>query len=321
MTLKAGVIGVGYLGRFHAQKYALLPETELVGVMDIDPQRAAEIAAECGTKVFADYRDLLREVDLVSLAVPTHEHFSIARDCLESGRHLLIEKPITERVADAEELIEIARKHRLVFQVGHLERFNPAILAMEGILKQPMFIESQRMAPFKPRGTDVNVILDLMIHDIDIILSIVRSDIVEIHAVGVPVLSDEVDIANARLQFATGCVANITASRVTRKAVRKMRMFQSDAYISVDFQEREITVMRKKEGENSIPGLPNIDAESHSFPQSDALFEEIKAFVHSIHDGNAPVVSAEDGKKALDVAIRITEHLQRIPGRRDQGLL
>ncbi|NLV23554.1 MAG: Gfo/Idh/MocA family oxidoreductase [Deltaproteobacteria bacterium] len=315
MTLKAGVIGVGYLGRFHAQKYALLAETELVGVMDINPQRAEEIAKECGTKTFADYRQLLREVDLVSIAVPTHDHYSVARDCLEAGRHLLIEKPITERVAEAEELIEIAKKHRLVFQVGHLERFNPAILAMEGILKQPLFIESHRLAPFKPRGTDVNVVLDLMIHDIDIILSIVRSDLVDIHAVGVPVLSDEVDIANARLQFANGCVANITASRVTRQALRKMRMFQSDAYISVDFQDREITVLRKKEGESSIPGLPNIGAESHSFPQSDALLAEIKAFVHSIQEGNAPVVSAEDGKKALDVAIRISETLQNIPGR------
>ncbi|NLC70574.1 MAG: Gfo/Idh/MocA family oxidoreductase [Desulfuromonadaceae bacterium] len=315
MTLKAGVIGVGYLGRFHAQKYALLPETELVGVMDADPQRAEEIAQECETKAYADYRDLLRDVDLVSLAVPTHDHYSVARDCLEAGRHLLIEKPITENVAEAEELIEIAKRHRLVFQVGHLERFNPAILAMEGILKQPMFIESHRLAPFKPRGTDVNVVLDLMIHDIDIILSIVRSDLIDIHAVGVPVLSDEVDIANARLQFATGCVANITASRVTRQAMRKMRMFQSDAYISVDFQGREITVMRKKEGDHSIPGLPNIGAESHSFAQSDALLEEIKAFVHSIHHGNAPLVSAEDGKKALEVAIRINESLQRMSGR------
>ncbi|MBN1142231.1 MAG: Gfo/Idh/MocA family oxidoreductase [Deltaproteobacteria bacterium] len=309
MTLRAGVIGVGYLGRFHAQKYALLEETELVGVVDVDRQRAEEIAAECRTRAFGDYRELLGEVDLVSIAVPTHHHFAVARDCLDAGRHVLIEKPITETVAEAEELIEIARKQRLVFQVGHLERFNPAILALEGVLKQPMFIESHRLAPFKPRGTDVNVVLDLMIHDIDIILSAVRSDIIDIHAVGVPVLSEEVDIANARLQFATGCVANITASRVSREAMRKIRLFQADAYISIDYQSRNITVLRKKEGETAIPGLPNIGLESHSFGQSDALLEEIKAFVNAIRNGKAPVVTAEDGKKALEVAIRINECL------------
>ena len=311
MTLRAGVIGVGYLGRFHAQKYALLEETELVGVVDTDSERAAEVARECGTTPFSNYSDLLENVDLISIAVPTQYHFSVARDCLAAGRHVLIEKPITETVKEAEDLIEIAKAQKVVFQVGHLERFNPAILALEGVLKEPMFIESHRMAPFKPRGTDVNVILDLMIHDIDIILNLVRSDITNIHAVGVPVLSDEVDIANARLQFASGCVANVTASRVSLEGMRKIRLFQSDAYISIDYQNRKIAVFRKGAGLNSLPGLPNIGMESNTFEQRDALLDEIRSFIQSILSHESPVVSAEDGRKALEVAIKISQSLNQ----------
>lgn len=311
MTLRAGVIGVGYLGRFHAQKYALLEETELVGIVDTDSRRSEEIAGECGTVAFSDYTDLLKKVDLVSIAVPTQDHFAVAKECLESGRHILIEKPITQTVQEAQKLIEIAKARKVVFQVGHLERFNPAILALKGVLKDPMFIESHRMAPFKPRGTDVNVVLDLMIHDIDIILNLVHSDITNIHAVGVPVLSDEVDIANARLQFASGCVANVTASRVSLEGMRKIRLFQSDAYISIDYQNRKIAVFRKGAGENSLPGLPNIGMETQSFEQRDALLDEIKSFIQSISSQEAPVVSAEDGKKALEVAIQISQSLNK----------
>lgn len=311
MILRAGVIGVGYLGRFHAQKYALLEETELVGVMDTDAKRAGEVAAECQTTAFFDYSSLLEKVDLVSIAVPTHDHFTVARDCLAAGRHVLIEKPITETVQEAEELISIAKANKVVFQVGHLERFNPAILALEGILKQPMFIESHRMAPFKPRGTDVNVVLDLMIHDIDIILNLVRSDIQDIHAVGIPVLSDEVDIANARLQFESGCVANVTASRVSLEGMRKIRLFQSDAYISIDYQNRKIAVFRKGAGGSSLPGLPDVGMTTETFGQRDALLDEIKSFIRSISADEAPVVSAEDGKKALEIAIKISHSLNR----------
>ncbi len=311
MTLRAGVIGVGYLGRFHAQKYALLEETELVGVVDSDPQRAEVVAAECGTSAFTDYSSLLEKVDLISIAVPTQDHYSVARECLAAGCHVLIEKPITQTVQEAEELIEIAKTQKVVFQVGHLERFNPAILALEGVLKEPMFIESHRMAPFKPRGTDVNVVLDLMIHDIDIILNLVRSDLKSIHAVGVPVLSNEVDIANVRLQFESGCVANVTASRVSLEGMRKIRLFQSDAYISIDYQNRKIAVFRKGAGESHLPGLPDIGMKVDTFEQRDALLDEIKSFIQSILKQEAPVVSAEDGKKALEVAIKISQSLNQ----------
>jgi predicted dehydrogenase len=313
MSLRAGVIGVGYLGRFHAQKYALLNETELIGVVDTDSRRAAAVAQECGTIAFADHNDLLEKVDMVSIAVPTHDHFSVAKDSLEAGCHVLIEKPITQTVEEANDLIEIAKAKKSVFQVGHLERFNPAILALEGVLKQPMFIESHRMAPFKPRGTDVNVVLDLMIHDIDIILNLVRSDVTHIHAVGVPVLSDEVDIANARLEFASGCVANVTASRVSLEGMRKIRLFQSDAYISIDYQNCNIAIFRKEAGGSSLPGLPDIGMKTETFDKRDALLDEIKAFIRSISDHDAPVVSAEDGRKALDTAIKINQSLVQAP--------
>ncbi|HXV20293.1 MAG TPA: Gfo/Idh/MocA family oxidoreductase, partial [Desulfuromonadales bacterium] len=211
--LRAGVIGVGYLGRFHAQKYAALENVDLVGIADVSRERAEEVAAEVGTTAFTDYRELLAQVDLVSIVVPTQHHFPVAKECLEAGCHILLEKPVTQTVAEADELIRMAAERHLIFQVGHLERFNPAILALRGVLKNPLFIESHRLAPFKPRGTDVNVVLDLMIHDIDIILNMVPSTVKVVNSVGVPVLSNEVDIANARLQFENGCVANVTASR------------------------------------------------------------------------------------------------------------
>jgi predicted dehydrogenase len=307
--LRAAVIGVGYLGRFHAQKFAALEDVELVGVVDTSPARAAEVAAEVGTHPYADYRELLGRVDLVSIVVPTQYHFAVARDCFEAGCHVLLEKPVTRTVEEADQLIELARQKKCVFQVGHLERFNPAILALQGVIKNPQFIESHRLAPFKPRGTDVNVVLDLMIHDIDIILSIVGHPIKMVNSVGVPVLSGEVDIANARLQFENGCVANVTASRVSREAMRKVRIFQPDAYISIDYQERKISMYRKSEGGAMIPGLPNIVMEEKSFTQSDALMAEIRSFVDVIRNGTQPVVSGEDGRRALEVALQINTRL------------
>ncbi|OHB25974.1 MAG: UDP-N-acetyl-D-glucosamine dehydrogenase [Desulfuromonadaceae bacterium GWC2_58_13] len=307
--LRAAVIGVGYLGRFHAQKFAALDDVELVGVVDTFADRAAEVAAEVGTQPYADYRELLGRVDLVSIVVPTQYHFQVARDCFEAGCHVLLEKPVTRTVEEADRLIELARQKKCVFQVGHLERFNPAILALQGVIKNPQFIESHRLAPFKPRGTDVNVVLDLMIHDIDIILSIVGHPIKMVNSVGVPVLSGEVDIANARLQFENGCVANVTASRVSREAMRKVRIFQPDAYISIDYQERKISMYRKCEGEAMIPGLPNIVMEEKSFTQSDALMAEIRSFVDVIRNGTQPVVSGEDGRRALEVALQINTRL------------
>jgi predicted dehydrogenase len=307
--LRAGVIGVGYLGRFHAQKFAALEEVDLVGVADVDPERAREVGREVGARAFADFRPMLDMVDMVSIVVPTQHHYAVARECLSKGRHILLEKPITQTVDEAEELIALAGEKGLVFQVGHLERFNPAVLALRGILKNPLFIESHRLASFKPRGTDVNVVLDLMIHDIDIILSMVPSRIKQVNSVGVPVFSEEVDIANARLQFENGCVANVTASRASREAMRKIRIFQSDAYISIDYQARKIAIFRKDGAGIPIPGLPNVTMEEMAFEQSDALMSEINSFVETVKNGSAPVVSGEDGKRALELAIQINRKL------------
>ncbi len=307
--LKAAVIGVGYLGRFHAQKFASNPDVELIGVVDSDSARANEIAKEVNCQAFTDYRDVIHLVDMVSIVVPTQYHFAVAKDCFDADCHVLLEKPVTHTVAEAEELIELANSKQLVFQVGHLERFNPAVMALEGVLQNPEFIESHRLAPFKTRGTDVNVVLDLMIHDIDILLSLVKHPMKTINSVGVPVLSDEVDIANARLQFENGCVANVTASRASRDTMRKMRIFQQNAYISIDFQSRKISIYRKKAGLNLIPGLPNVGIEERTFEQGDPLKDEIYAFIKSVKEGTPPVVSGEDGKRALEMAIQISGKL------------
>jgi len=308
-TLRAGVVGVGYLGRFHAQKYAALENVDLIGVADVSRERADEVAAEVGTASYTDYRELLRQVDLVSIVVPTQYHFPVAKECLEAGCHILLEKPVTQTVEEADALIRLAADRQLVFQVGHLERFNPAIMALKGVLKGPLFIESHRLAPFKPRGTDVNVVLDLMIHDIDIILNMVPSSVKLVNSVGVPVLSNEVDIANARLQFENGCVANVTASRVSREAMRKIRIFQPDAYISIDYQERKISIYRKGGEGFPIPGLPKVTMEEKSFDQGDALMTEIKAFVEAVDTGSTPPVTGEDGKRALELALQINQKL------------
>ena len=307
--LRAAVVGVGYLGRFHAQKYHGHPDVDLVGVVDPDAERAAEVAAECSTTAFSDLSEVLGSVDILSIVVPTQYHFDIARQSLQADCHILLEKPVTQTVEEADQLIELARDRKLVFQVGHLERFNPAVMALKGVLNNPQFIESHRLSAFKPRGTDVNVVLDLMIHDIDILLSLVPHELKTINSVGVPVLSEEVDIANARLQFANGCVANVTASRVSRDPMRKMRIFQQDAYISIDFQQRKVTVFRKEAGVNVIPGLPDIAFEELSFKQGDPLRDEIHAFVDAVRFGKSPVVTGEDGKHALEVATQISRKL------------
>lgn len=307
-TLRTAVIGVGYLGRFHAEKFAMLPQSELVAVADSREESAREVAGKLGVEAVTDYRTLLDRVDAVSIVVPTALHHPIARDFLDRGVHVLIEKPMTSTVEQAGELIELARQRGVVLQVGHLERFNNAILDLDQVLDQPMFIESHRLAPFKPRGTDVSVILDLMIHDIDIILNMVGSNLARIDASGVPVLSGEVDIANARLVFENGCVANVTASRISMKSERKMRIFQHDAYISVDFQDRVLSVHRKGSGE-MFPGIPDIESEQARHEDGDALKTEIEHFLSAAIEGREPLVTGEDGKRALESAIRITELL------------
>jgi predicted dehydrogenase len=307
--IRAAVVGAGYLGRFHAQKYASEAGCRLVAVADTRPEARAALAQELGTTAVADHRELLGKVDAVSVVTTTPAHFAIARDFLEAGAHVLVEKPITETVEQARELIAVAARCGRILQVGHLERFNPAILAAESELAGARFIECQRLAPFKERGTDVNVVLDLMIHDIDIVQSIVGRPIESIDAVGTPVFSGAVDIANARLRFEGGCVANVTASRVSLKMERKLRVFRDDAYLSIDLQQRILTVIRKQAVPPAPGGLP-VAIDERSFEQGDALRAEIRSFLDCIAGGRAPVVGGEDGLRALETAIRITRLLQ-----------
>jgi predicted dehydrogenase len=311
--LRCAVVGAGYLGRFHAQKYAALPDCELVGIADPAPAARARLEAELGVTAHADHRDLLGRVDAVSIATPTPLHHAVACDFLAGGTHVLVEKPIATTAQEARELIALAAAKRLVLQVGHLERFNPVIRAVTDVLSQPRFIESNRLAPFKPRGTDVSVVLDLMIHDIDLIEHIVRSPIATIDAIGAPVFTDEIDIANARIRFANGCVADVTASRISLKAERKLRVFQADAYLSIDLQQKLLSIVRKPAViEEGVP--PKVDLEERSFEQGDALLDEIRAFTHAVQTGGRPVVSGEDGLRALETATRIAELVNRGAG-------
>lgn len=308
LPLRTAVIGVGYLGRFHAQKYAQAQGSQLVAVVDGNESARMRVAAETGARPVADYRELLGAVDAVSVVTPTPAHFAIVFDFLRAGAHVLVEKPITETVEQAQALIEAARAAGRVLQVGHLERFNPAVLAAEPFLGRARFIECHRLAPYRERGTDVNVVLDLMIHDIDIVQSIVGSPIAALEAVGAPVFSDEIDIANARIRFENGCVVNATASRVSLKTERKLRLFQDDAYLSIDLQQRILTVIRKRDG-GPVEGQLPVTIEEQSFEQGDALRAEIDSFLDCARHGKAPVVSGVDGLRALETAIRITREV------------
>lgn len=308
--VKTAVIGVGYLGKFHAQKYANLDNSDLVAVVDANQDTAQEIAEQYdGVEALTEYQSLLGKVDAVSIAAPTSLHYQIAKDFLKHGSHVLIEKPITVTVEEADELIEIADKNQLLIQVGFLERFNAAMLELDKALTVPRFIESHRLAPFNPRATDVNVVLDLMIHDIDIILNIVKSELTSIRASGAPVLTSSPDIVNARLEFANGCVANVTASRVSMKTERKMRIFQTESCVTVDFQNRALNIYQKGKGVNE-QGFPHIIADEQCFENNDALLTEIKAFLDSIQNNTPAVVSGEDGRCALDAAIKISQLLK-----------
>ncbi|MCU0976452.1 MAG: Gfo/Idh/MocA family oxidoreductase [Steroidobacteraceae bacterium] len=308
--LRTAVIGAGYLGRFHAQKYATLPGSRLVAIVDPDAATRERVGQELGVPALADHRALLGEVDAVSIVTPTPLHHPLTRDFLAAGAHVLVEKPITSTLEEARDLVALASARGRVLQVGHLERFNPAIVAIEGLLEKPRFIESNRLAPFKPRGTDVSVVLDLMIHDIDLVQNIVRAPVASIDAVGAPVFTDEIDIANARLRFADGCVADVTASRISMKTERKLRIFQADTYLSVDLQQKVLTQVRK--GAAAPAGeMPQVAIDERSFDQGDALRDEIASFLEAIVTGRRPVVSGEDGLRALETAIRIGELLGR----------
>src|SRR3954470_16678709 len=306
--IRAAVIGVGYLGRFHAQKYAQLDACELVAVVDGRAEVREAVAAEVKSHPVADWRELLGNVDAVSVVTPTPAHFAIADAFLEAGAHVLVEKPITETPEQARALLARAKDKGRILQVGHLERFNAAILAAEPHLSTPRFMECQRLAPYKERGTDVNVVLDLMIHDIDLVQSLAKSEIVSIDAIGTPVFSGEIDIANARIRFANGCVANTTASRVSLKTERKLRIFEDAAYISLDLQQKILTLIRKRDGEPQ-PGQLPVNIEEANLEQGDALRSEIESFLECIRNNKRPVVSGEDGLRALETAIRITEQV------------
>ncbi|WP_419534395.1 Gfo/Idh/MocA family protein [Endozoicomonas sp.] len=304
--LRTAVIGAGYLGKFHAEKYARLASSHLVGIADIDKVCGQQVASICNTHYFSDYRDLIGQVDAVSIVVPTSMHHSIASDFLRAGVHVLVEKPIASNLSQAEEMIKLAREKQLILQVGFLERYNAALGSVSDKVKQPRFIESHRLASFKPRSMDINVIMDLMIHDLDIILNIVDSPIMDIAANGSAVLSETIDIAQARLSFANGCVANVTASRISQKSKRKMRIFQKSSCICVDFQELKVSHFFKGEGELH-PGIPAIECNEQSYQGSDALRLEIEDFLLSVEASSPPKVSGEDGRDALNTANRISE--------------
>jgi len=308
--LRTAVIGVGYLGRFHAQKYAQLSDSQLIAVVDANAEVAAKVGTELGVPGDTNIEAVLDRVDAVSIAVPTPLHFQIGKAALERGVHVLMEKPIATTVDEARQLVDLARKNKCVLQVGHLERFNPAIMAAAGRLKTPRFVESHRLAPFKQRGTDVSVVLDLMIHDIDLIQELVGQPIESIDAVGATVFSDETDIVNARIRFRGGCVANATASRISLKQERKIRIFQDDAYLSIDMQQKILTVIRKKEGAAPVESPAQVSIEEDTFDQGDALLAEIEAFLRAIREGSEPVVTGEDGLRALETAMQITKLVQ-----------
>ncbi|MEE9221655.1 MAG: Gfo/Idh/MocA family oxidoreductase [candidate division NC10 bacterium] len=304
---RVGVIGVGHVGQHHARIYRELPGVELAGIADIDPARLQEVKRVVEAPVFQDYRELFGHVEGVSLAVPTHLHAQIARECLDRGVDVLVEKPMTQTLEEAEELTDLAKQRGRILQVGHVERFNGAVRALHRIVKTPGFIECHRLSPFPQRGTDVDVILDLMIHDIDIILSLVKSPVSQVNAVGVPVLTDRVDISNARLEFASGCVANVTASRVSIERLRKIRIFQPDTYISLDYASQEITLFRRLPPDlaSQPPQLPQIVREEVVVEKEEPLRLQLMSFLSSIRERTRPEVSGEEAVEALRVASQI----------------
>jgi predicted dehydrogenase len=307
--VRAGVVGIGYLGKFHAEKYAHLDNVELVGVADVNRDQAKEISEKLGVAAFHDYKDMFGKVDAVSIVVPTPLHFEIGKAFLEKEIDVLIEKPITTTVAEADTLIQMADQRGLILQVGHLERFNPAVTAISHLVHHPVFIESNRLSFYKKRGTDVSVVLDLMIHDIDIILNFVRSGIRYSHAMGASVVSDSVDIAHAHIEFDSGAVANVTASRISSKNERKIRIFQKDGYISLDFANRSIIHVWPGNGESASP-IPGMQMEERRFTEGDALEEEIRSFIGAVSTRQAPEVSGRMGRDALKIALDITRQIR-----------
>ncbi|MCD6440848.1 MAG: Gfo/Idh/MocA family oxidoreductase [Candidatus Marinimicrobia bacterium] len=322
--LKMGVIGAGHLGRWHIKNLQALKNVDLLGFYDVDTKRSEQIAQEFQTTPYDSLDKLLDRCDAVSIVVPTSYHYDVAKAALRKNIHVFCEKPFMQTIAEANDVIDHAHRKNLVLQVGHIERFNPALSGLKNIPIDPLFIESHRISPFNPRGTDVAVILDLMIHDIDIILALVKSDVEQIDAAGAPVLTDTIDIANARIKFTNGCVANITASRISNKQMRKIRIFQKSAYISVDFLKNRTEIYSLSEGLSELPERSIQIAElatasdrkrvitykQVNTDKSNAMLEELRAFTHAIETGAPPPVSGEDGKKALEIALKIEQQIK-----------
>lgn len=327
--LKIGVLGAGHLGKIHIRCIKEIADFQLIGFYDVDPGNTARVESEYGVKAFSSIGELIEAVDVVDIVTPTVSHFECATAAIEKGRHVFIEKPITSTIEEAAGLIELARQKGIKVQIGHVERFNPAFLAAKPFFGQPLFIETHRLAQFNPRGTDVPVVLDLMIHDIDIVLSVVKSEITHISASGVSIICDTPDIANARLEFANGCTVNLTASRISMKNMRKSRFFQRDAYIAVDFLEKSAEIIRMRDvppEETPDPYAMLIDTgknqerkqiffDNPEIRPINAIKTELESFYASITGASEPVVSIHDGYKALDLAYKIMEKISEAQAR------
>jgi predicted dehydrogenase len=306
--IKVGVVGVGYFGQFHTEKYAKIDGVELIGVVDVDTSRAKEIAKRYRTQSFSYYTDLFNRVQAVSIAVPTSFHYSMTKDFLLQGIDVLLEKPISNTLEEADELIGLAQSKGLILQVGHLERFNGALSGLEGKVKNPWFIESHRLGPFTGRGIEVDVVLDLMVHDIDIILSLVNSKVKQFQAVGMPILTRYTDIANARIEFENGCTANLTASRISKEKIRKTRIFQPDGIFLIDYLSQKLSFSKKADPHRKA-GIPEMVTENIPVKKIDLLETEIHAFIQSVKGRKPAQVSGLDGKRALDVALQIIQEI------------
>lgn len=314
--LRVGVVGAGHLGQHHARVYAEMGECELVGISDINTERGQAIAQRYETRFFEDYHNVLGEVEALSIAVPTEHHYNIGIECLRQGIHVLIEKPMTTTLAEADQLIEMAENHQAILQIGHIERFNAAVIQLAQIIEKPAFIESNRLSPFPERSTDIDVVLDIMIHDIDILLSLVKSPVKKLDAVGVPVITSKTDIANTRLEFESGCIANVTASRVSLKQERKLRIFQPEKYISLDYQAQTLNVVEVKHPErrHDFPeNRPTILPYQVEIEKQEPLKVELRSFVRCVQSKGFPVVSGVDGRDALDIAFRILDAMRIAP--------
>lgn len=306
--IRVGVVGVGYLGQFHAEKYANMERVKLVGVVDVDSSRAKEIAKRYRTQPFFHHSQLFNKVQAVSIAVPTLLHYPITKDFFLQGIDVLLEKPITQTIEEADELIRLAESKDLIFQVGHLERFSGALSASKGIVQSPVYIESHRLSPFPGRGTDVNVVLDLMIHDIDILLSLVNSEVSKIDAVGIPILTPQSDIAIARIEFRNGCTANLTTSRVSREKTRRTRIFQPNGTLSIDYLTQKASFTKRVDHPMKIEP-PEMVTEEIPVTKVDSLEAEIRSFLQSVKDRKCAHVSGRDGKRALEVALQIIQKI------------